>query len=74
MGLELEWWDARRRLRNAIARREIFGGCGWKAVAEFMGEIKDWSRAMTVFLCESLGVFLGGFGFFCLLLIVGFLF
>lgn len=24
-----------RRLRNA--RREIFGGCGWKAVAEFWG-------------------------------------
>jgi hypothetical protein len=37
---------------------EIFGGCGWKAVAEFMGGIKDWSRArMGFFLYESLGVF-----------------
>lgn len=29
-----EWWEG-RRLRNK--RREIFGGCGWKAVAELWG-------------------------------------
>ena len=33
---------------------EIFGGCGWKAVAEFIGEIKDWSRVWTGFMRDRI--------------------